>query len=125
MNTQYIPGVCNIGPQEIKMRMMVGWVGLAITLALGVLLFRLPISPWTRLVLFLPAFVSAMGFLQAAFHFCVAFGTKGLFNMDKAVGQTESVSQTEFRAKDQKKVVQIYFLAVVIALVVAIAAVYL
>lgn len=125
MNTQYIPGVCNIGPQEIKMRMMVGWVSLIITLALGAVLFYLPISPWTRLVLFFPAFISAMGFLQAAFHFCVAFGSKGLFNMDKAVGQTESVTHAEFRKKDQQKVVQIYTLAVVIAIVVAVAAAYL
>jgi hypothetical protein len=65
-----------------------------------------------------------MGFLQGLMHFCVAFGTKGLFNMDKAVGQTESIDQAEFRKKDQQKVVQIYVLAVVIAIVVALVAVY-
>ncbi|MDB5237428.1 MAG: hypothetical protein JWL88_530 [Parcubacteria group bacterium] len=125
MNTQYIPGVCNIGPQEIRMRMMVGWVSLVITLALGALLIYLPVSPWTRLALFFPAFVSAMGFLQAAFDFCVAFGSQGLFNIDKEVGKTESVSQAEFRAKDQKKVVQIYILAVVTAALVVAGSVFL
>ena len=30
---QYIPGVCNIGPAEIRARQLVGWVGLATTIA--------------------------------------------------------------------------------------------
>ena len=32
--TEYVPGVCNIGPDEIARRRNLGWVALAITLLL-------------------------------------------------------------------------------------------
>ena len=118
----YIPGVCNIGPAEIKSRMQTGWFGLGLTVIIGALLFYLEASPVTRLVLFLPAFISAIGFLQAYFHFCVAFGSQGLFNVANEAGKTESVTQQEFRKKDQQKVYKIMIYSVLVALVVAVVA---
>ena len=126
MNTmpqdKYIPGVCNIGPAEIKSRMQTGWFGLVLTVIIGALLFYLEASPVTRLVLFLPAFIGAIGFLQAYFHFCVAFGSQGLFNVANEAGKTESVTQQEFRKKDQQKVYKITIYSVLIAAVVAVVA---
>ncbi len=128
MNTlppqKYIPGVCNIGPAEIKSRMIAGWFGLILTVVVGALLFYLPVSPWTRLVLFFPAFIGAIGFLQAAFHFCVAFGAQGLFNVSNEAGKTESISQKEFRKKDQQRVVQIYTYSVLVGIAIALLAVF-
>jgi hypothetical protein len=99
----YVPGVCNIGPAEIRRRRQVGWVGLAATILLwaAFLIFRVP-APW-RLALFLPATVGATGFLQAAFHFCAGFGMRGVFNFSSEVGKTESVQEAEFRLKDRRK----------------------
>ena len=125
MQNTYTPGVCNIGPQEIQMRMRAGWLGLIATVVIGAFLFWLQAAPWTRLVLFLPAFVSVAGFIQAQMHFCVAFASKGLFNMDKAVGVTESVEKAEFRKADQKKAVLIWTYSLLAALVVAGAAYFL
>lgn len=119
MENTYVPGVCNIGPAEIQMRVRVGWVGFGVTVVIAALLAWLGAPAWTGLVLFFPAFLASMGFLQGWMHFCVAFGAKGLFNMDKAVGQTDTVSQAEFRKADQKKVIQIWSYAVIISLVVA------
>lgn len=111
MKQEYIPGVCNIGRDEIRMRWMTGWIGLGITVALW-LGFILNSSPaaW-RLFLFVPAYLSAIGLLQASMHFCVAFGAKGLFNFKPEVGKTESVDQAEFRAKDKAKAIQIMLMA--------------
>ncbi len=125
----YIPGTCNIGPEEIKMRRNAGWIGLVVTLLLGALLVYLSsmfpsFSPWIRLILFFPATLGALGFLQAAFHFCVAFGMEGLFNVSEEVGKKETVSQQEFRKQDKSKAIQIISYSVIIGLVVAIAAVY-
>ena len=126
MNTapkdKYIPGVCTIGPAEIKSRMQAGWFGLVLTVIIGALLFYLEASPVTRLVLFLPAFIGAIGFLQAYFHFCVAFGSQGLFNVANEAGKTESVTQQEFRKKDQQIVYKIMIYSVLIAAVVAVVA---
>ncbi len=119
MQNNYIPGVCNIGREEIRMRWMTGWIGLGITVAiwLGFIYFNSPAL--MRLWLFVPAFVSAIGLLQASLHFCVAFGAKGLFNFKPEVGKTESVDQAEFRAKDKAKAIKIILAAAVIAASVA------
>ena len=120
MQNHYVPGVCNIGREEIRMRWITGWVGLALTIAIwfGFVYFNSPAL--MRLWLFVPAFVSAIGLLQASMHFCVAFGAKGLFNFKSEVGKTESVDQAEFRAKDKAKAIKIMLAAAAIAALVAV-----
>jgi hypothetical protein len=101
------------------MRVRAGWVGTVVTIIAGVLLFWFQAPLWTRFILFFPAFVAAIGFLQANMHFCVAFASKGLFNMKNARGVTESVEKAEFRKADQKKAVLIWIYAFIIALLLA------
>ncbi len=113
--------MCNIGPAEIQSRMNAGWFGLVLTILVGALLWYLPVSPWIRLVLFFPATIAALGFLQAAFHFCVAYGTQGLFSMGSG---TESVDQQEFRKKDQQKAIQIIGYSILIGFIVAFVSVF-
>lgn len=125
MPNTYTPGVCNIGPQEIKMRQRAGWTGLAATIVIGALIYYLASPAWTRLVLFFPAFIAAVGFIQAGMHFCVAFASKGLFNMSDVQGVTESVDKAEFRKADQKKSIQIWTYSLIVAVLVAVAAFYL
>ena len=98
---EYVPGVCNIGPAEIRKRRQGGWFGAGATVLLwaALLIFRLP-SPW-RLTIFLPAAAAASGFLQAAFHFCAGFGLRGVFNFG-SVGKAETIEQAEFRQKDRR-----------------------
>ncbi len=117
----YVPGVCNIGPAEIRRRRQSGWVGLAVTVVLwgGFLIFRVP-APW-RLLLFFPAAMGATGFIQAALHFCAGFGTRGVFNFGPEVGKTDTVEQAEFRRKDRRKARQIGLYSGLIGIVVAIA----
>ncbi|MCZ7400690.1 MAG: hypothetical protein O8C61_00540 [Candidatus Methanoperedens sp.] len=104
---KYIPGVCNIGKSEIKRRKQAGWSGLIITLILlGLLLYFDAPRPW-RLVIFIPAMMTATGFLQAHMHFCAYFGMRGLFNFSPDIGKTDTVEQAEFRAMDQQKAWQI------------------
>jgi glucan phosphoethanolaminetransferase (alkaline phosphatase superfamily) len=103
MSTTYIPGVCNIGPAEIKQRKLSGVIGLSVTVILfSVLLVGGFDAPW-RLIIFIPAMIGATGYLQAAFHFCVRFGTTGLFNMSNTLETRESVDQATYRKKDQHR----------------------
>lgn len=114
---EYIPGVCNIGPKEIKKRKQAGWIGLVATIALWAIFIWFDIPSIWRLTLFLPAMMSATGFLQAYMHFCVYFGFWNLFNFGD-VGKTDSVSQAEFRKKDRHKAWQIVGYSILISLVI-------
>ncbi len=115
----YQPGVCNIGPAEIRARRRSGHVGLAVTVVGLALLVGLGApAPW-RLVLFLPAAAAASGYLQAAFHFCANFGMRGVFNFGGRVGQVETVEEAEVRAADRRKALQIVGLSVLVGLAVA------
>jgi hypothetical protein len=118
---EYIPGVCNIGPAEIRRRRQSGWIGTAVAVLLwaAFFIFRVP-APW-RLFLFLPAMLGATGFFQAAFHFCAAFGMRGVFNFGTEVGKTDTVEQAEFRRKDQRMARLIALYAALVGIAVAIA----
>ncbi len=118
-NSEYVPGVCNIGPAEIRMRRLSGWVALVFTILLwgAFFLFRVP-APW-RLLLFIPATGSAVGFLQAAMHFCANFGMRGVFNFGPQVGKTDTVEQAEFRRQDRRKALQILLYSSLVGIAVA------
>lgn len=115
---QYIPGVCNIGPEEIKKRKQTGWIGLIATGVLWSLLTGFHVPAIWQLILFFPAAMSAIGFLQAYMHFCVYFGFAHLFNFGD-VGKNDTVEQAEFRAKDRKKAWKIVVLSAVIGIAVS------
>jgi len=73
-------------------------------------------------LLFFPAVVGATGFLQAAMHFCAAFGMQGIFNFGPEIGKTDTVEQAEYRRKDQQKALLIGLYAFLIGLAIAVAA---
>ena len=115
---KYIPGVCNIGEEEIKKRKQAGWIGLIATAVLWTLFIWFDILSIWRLTLFLPAMMSATGFLQAYMHFCAYFGFASLFNFGD-VGKTDTVQQAEFRSKDRRRAWQIIIYSILIGLAVA------
>ena len=119
----YQPGVCNIGPAEIRQRRRVGFIGLAVAVVFLVVAYSLAWpAPW-RLIVFLPAAMSASGFLQARLHFCARFGASGLFNFGD-LGSGTSVMEAEFRRKDRNKAVQILLLSALAGAVVALLALF-
>ena len=121
----YIPGVCNIGPAEVRKRRQAGWLGLGATILLwaAFAVFRVG-APW-RLLLFFPAAMGATGFLQAALHFCAGFGMRGVFNFGAEVGKTDTVAQAEFRLKDRRKANLIGLYSILVGAAIAIAGVFL
>jgi hypothetical protein len=122
VQSEYVPGVCNIGSEEIARRRNAGWVGLAITFVAFVALVWTDVNPWWRMLLFLPAMLSASGFLQAHFRFCAGFSRAGVFNFG-TVGETHAVTGVEARAEDRRRGNQISLYATMIGAVVAIVAV--
>jgi len=117
----YTPGVCNIGPAEIARRRMVGWIGLVITVVFLAALFYFKSSSLLRLIVVLPAFVSASGFLQAYFHFCSGFAQEGVFNLGE-IGTTQKVTDAAAKAKDAKRGRNIMLYAFAMAIIFALIA---
>lgn len=118
---QYEPGVCNIGPAEIRRRRMAGHVGLVATVGLLVLLVAAGTPPFTRLLIVVPAAVSASGYIQARMRFCAAFGWAGMFNFG---GSEDAVSVADARARaaDRRRALRIGLASGAIGVVVAVLA---
>jgi hypothetical protein len=121
----YIPGVCNIGPAEIRYRRSAGILGLVAMIVFLAIFLVFNVPPVWRLVIFIPAAGAAVGFLQAQLHFCVRFGMSGLFNFSDDIAKRESVEQVEFRKKDQQKAITIMAISAVFGLVVMLLSLYL
>jgi hypothetical protein len=118
---QYVPGVCNIGRSEIKMRKLAGWVGLVVTILLYGSFVYLGVPRIWRLIIFIPFTMAAIGFLQAHMHFCANFGMRGVFNFGD-IGNTDTVEQAEFRAADRRKAMRIIAYSVIAGIAAAVIA---
>jgi hypothetical protein len=119
---RYRPGVCNIGPAEIAKRRRAGHVGAAITIGGLLLLVAVDAPPLARLLIALPAAVSASGYLQAYLKFCAGFGQMGVFNFE-GPGTTEHVIDKSARARDRARAYQISIGSGLIGLAVGVVAV--
>jgi hypothetical protein len=122
MSNRYIPGTCNIGPEEIALRRRAGHVGLAVTAALGAALLRSDVSPAWRLTLALPAAGAASGYLQARQRFCANYGFRGLYNFD-ALGHEQPVPAAGTQDEDRRRSLEITATSAAIGLGVALIAV--
>lgn len=121
----YVPGTCNIGKAGIHQRKRIGWIGLSVTVLAWAAFGYFQAAPAWFVLLFFPATLSAIGFIQAFSHFCVAFGMKGLFNVSETTRQLESVEQADFRAQDRKKAIGILVSSVAVGAAVALVAYFL
>jgi hypothetical protein len=121
MTDQYVPGTCNIGPEEIALRRRAGHVGLAVTAALGAALVRSNLHPAWRLALALPAAGAASGYLQARQRFCANYGFRGLYNFDTR-GHEQPVPLPGTQAEDRRRSIQITTSSAAIGLGVALVA---
>src|SRR4029453_15311817 len=106
MTDQYIPGTCNIGPEEIALRRRAGHVGLAVTAALGAALLRSDLHPAWRLTLAFPAAGAASGYLQARQRFCANYGFRGLYNFERR-GHEQPVPLSGAQAEARRRSIQI------------------
>jgi hypothetical protein len=120
--SEYVPGVCNIGPAEIARRRRTGHVGATVAVVLLAVLLVTDAPAWTRLLVLLPAAVSASGYLQARLRFCAGFGAAGVFNFAER-GTTYRVADPEARRRDRAMALRIGAASFAIGLLVAIVAV--
>jgi hypothetical protein len=120
--SDYVPGVCNIGPAEIASRRRSGHVGVLAAIVLLAVLVAIGAPPITRILIALPVAVGVSGYLQAWLRFCAGFGATGVFNFGDR-GTTQAVADAAARRKDRLKSFQISGAAFGIGIVAGIVAV--
>jgi hypothetical protein len=118
----YQAGVCNIGPAEIQRRRMAGHAGLVAAAALLAGLVAVDAPALWRLIVAIPAAISASGYLQARLRFCANYGWRGIFNTG-AIGDDAQVVDPAARAADRRLALRIGLGSAAIGLAVAIVAV--
>jgi hypothetical protein len=122
---EYIPGKCNIGAGEIRKRRALGLIGLAATIVLWAVFIVLKSpAPW-RLLLFVPALLAALGFIQSKQGFCVKYGLDGAYKFGRNVSRPKSPEQADFRRKDRRTALRIIGFSALIGLATAAAAYFL
>jgi hypothetical protein len=99
----YIPGMCNINKTEVAYRKKAMWVGIAISVVLLIALIAFSAPVLTRLLLFIPVYIAAIGYLQVKNKFCVAYGSSGKQNASDGSDTASKVEDDAALAADKKK----------------------
>lgn len=102
----------NIGPREIRKRLMLGASGLGAGFLMMYGLQATGAPRLWRLYLFLPFFASALGFFQARKKLCVVFAQKGIRNMDAG---EEVISNPSQARVIRRRSIRIWILSVFVA----------
>jgi hypothetical protein len=118
----YVPGVCNIGPDEVARRRRSGHAGVLASIGLFAILVAIDAPSLARLLVALPATIAASGYLQAHLRFCAGFGSAGVFNFG-SLGSTQKVDDADARRRDRATSLRIGVASFLIGAVVGITAV--
>ncbi len=105
--THYTPGVCNINEAEVAYRKKAFYLGLGVGLPLLAVLLVLKASPVTGLLMFLPGWIGAIGYLQAKHKFCVGYAASGVYNQSDEYAETQKIIDSAKRDLDTKRARQI------------------
>lgn len=101
--SDYIPGMCNINQAEIKSRRNAGHLGSILTVVAiaAFVYFRVPAV--VGLLVFVPAFIAAIGYMQAQKKFCVGFASAGIRSTSSEGLETTEVSDDAALKADKAK----------------------
>jgi hypothetical protein len=115
----YAPGTCNIGAAEVAMRRR-GAIAGALATATATALVLLPGVPReARLLVALPAAGTVVSALQVRNRFCVAFATRGVYNVEDAAGRVTPVETSAARRADRLRAARMIAAGVVAGAAVA------
>jgi hypothetical protein len=102
----------NIGPGQRRKRLRGGLMLLGLTLVIAGYLARIDAAtPW-RVLVFVPAFMAALGVFQAQAQTCVALAARGKRNMDTG---DEAVAEPELLARIREQSRQVYLRSAIAA----------
>lgn len=120
----YIPGVCNIGPWEIRKRRTMGVAGIVAAVVVLVVLMAVGAPRAARLLVLLPAWGGTFSLLQARRRFCGAYAFRRISNFGATYDTVRSVEDDAAHRADLAALAPMLrdsFVVGVIATVIAIA----
>ena len=105
-DSTYIAGTCNIGEKEIRRRTFVAIIGLIFSLISLLTMIKVGAPQTSRFGIFIPLFITAVGYVQSRSKFCLAYGFAGTFNFGK-LGDLSRVSDPASKAADRSTALRI------------------
>lgn len=105
--TYYTPGVCNINKAEARHRKQAYYIGTAAAVSLLGILYILDVSALVGVIVFVPAWFAALGYLQAKHSFCVGFAKLGKYSSGDKLGQTANVDKRRSHLADTFRATQL------------------
>lgn len=118
----YVPGVCNIGPWEIRRRWIFGIAGLVAAALLFAALVALHAPALARALVLLPAWGGAFSVLQARRRFCGAYALRRISNFGTTYGTIQQVDDEAAHRADMAKLARLLRDSFAIALVLTVIA---
>ena len=105
------PSCENIGPAEVRKRLRIGMVSLAIGAVVGVALVALGAQRGWRLLALPPIWIGALCLVEAKARTCVMLGARGVRNMD---GGDERITDPEERQALMKRSLSVHVWALML-----------
>jgi hypothetical protein len=115
----YLPGTCNLGKQETNRRFRIGYIGLGLMIILIICIEFFHLPSFIKIFLFIPAFYSVSGFIQAFNKFCYIYGLKGLASLTGRK-KFQVVSDEAYAKADRKKAFAIIAITALSSLVITV-----
>ena len=112
---QYIPGIRNIGLQEVSIRKKFIWFFLPLTVLFSILCLYYCHSMTLWLLLVASSFSLIVIILAIRYQFCILFGFFSLYNF-QCLGNLHEVKKQENIRKDRRRVLEILLLSTVLTL---------
>ena len=116
-NECYIPGKFNINKSERQRRLRNGWLYLVITISFFLFSFLFNLPQIFKVLVYIPATLSALGFVQYYYSFCVYYGLK---KIDKTTEDVKIVKDDEDNEADKKTSINILVVSLSIGFLVTI-----
>lgn len=124
-NSAYIPGMCNINSSEVAYRRKARNFGIIASIVILAALFILNAYWWIApLVLFVPVFIAAVGYLQVRYKFCVSYGAAGKQNAtegNEVAAEVEETAKSLDKARARKMNIQALGMTILILLAASVA----
>lgn len=99
----YTPGVCNINESEVAYRKKAYYLGLSIGFPLLLVLIIFKSPTYMGVIMFLPIWIGAIGYLQAKYKFCVGYAASGVYSKSAEYAETEKIVEEAKRKLDAKR----------------------
>ncbi len=119
----YVPGVCNIGPWEIRRRRAFAMAGFVVAAILLLALVMSGAPGELRLLVLLPAWGGMFSWLQARRRFCAGFAIAGISNFADGEAGRHAVTDPAARRADLEATLRLTRDSLAFAIVVTILAV--